>query len=30
VIGANADIGAYEFSAGSGDEINRSSFETCE
>jgi hypothetical protein len=30
VIGANADIGAYEFRAGSGDEINRSSFETCE
>lgn len=30
VIGANADIGAYEFSAGSGDVINRNGFETCD
>lgn len=30
VVGPFADIGAYEWSAGSGDIINRSGFETCE
>lgn len=30
VVGANADIGAYEWSEGSGDVINGSGFETCE
>jgi hypothetical protein len=30
VVGANADIGAYEWSDSSGEVINRSSFEKCE
>jgi hypothetical protein len=30
ISGANADIGAYEWSAGSGECINRSGFESCE
>jgi hypothetical protein len=30
ISGANADIGAYEWSAGSGEFINRSGFESCE
>jgi hypothetical protein len=29
-VGASADIGAYEWSAGSGEFINRSGFESCE
>ena len=30
VVGANADIGAYEWSSLSGDVINKSDFESCE
>jgi len=30
VVGAHADIGAYEWSTDNGDEINRSEFESCE
>ena len=30
IVGVKADIGAYEWSADSGDTINRSGFESCE